>query len=237
MSRTRGRQALRAAAAAACLAGPLLARAASSPARPPGLRALGLSWGPLAAVIAWGIWRSRLRAPLALLGVAVAGLLWWQRAALLRDPGLAYLAEHAGSLMLFGIVFGSTLRAGQVPLVTRFAAMVRTTMPPRVLRYTRGVTLAWTVFFAAMACASLALFALCPLRDWVWFASAWTPALVLSMFVVEYAVRRILLGPQESSGPCEAVRAYMLYTSGRQPPLALGHAGGDARDGSGGRSP
>ena len=237
MSRARGRQALRAAVAAACLAGPLLARALAGRGHAAGVLALGLSWGPLAVVSAWWIRRNRLRVPLALLGAAAAAGLWWQRAALLSDPGLAYLAEHAGSLSLFAIAFGSTLRTGQVPLVTRFAAMVRTTMPARVLRYTRAVTLAWTVFFAAMACASLVLFALRPLRDWVWFASAWTPMLVLTMFVVEYLMRRILLGPQESSGPCEAVRAYMLYTAGRQPPLAPGHAGGDASDGSSGRSP
>ena len=85
------------------------------------------------------------------------------------QPRLAALAlaEHLGSMLVLGVVFGNTLRPGRTALVTRFAAARQPAMSPRLLRYTRGVTAAWTLFFAAMAVASLLLFMLGPLREWV----------------------------------------------------------------------
>ena len=132
------------------------------------------------------------------------------------QPRLAALAlaEHLGSMLVLGTLFGITLRPGSTALVTRFAAARQPSMSPRLLRYTRGVTAAWTLFFAAMAVASLLLFMLGPLRDWAWFASVGTPLLVVWMFVLEYLARRALLSAQEQAGPLEAVRAYMAYRLG-----------------------
>lgn len=208
---------------AACVAYPLVSYWASQHA---GRRpiAVALAWGPLALIAAWLIWRSKARLPLALLAAAALAVLWRERAVVMTHYQWAYLAEHVGSITLLGLMFGTSLRAGSVPLVTRFAAMVRQSMPPAVLRYTRGVTIAWTAFFVGMAATSVALFARAPFRDWALFASAWTPGLVLAMFVAEYGVRRLVLPPDEHSGPYEAFRAYWLYRAGRS--AAVGTPGG-----------
>ncbi len=175
------------------------------------LLASALAWSPLALAGLWMLWRSRARrwlAPLLLAGVL---LLWALRAELLAHYAWAYLVEHAGSLIVFGLVFGSTLRSGQTPLITRFAAMVRKSVSPAVARYTRGVTWAWTLFFGVMALASIFLFLTVSLADWALFASVWTPALVVAMFIAEYAMRCRILDRGDHSGPYEAVRAYLLY--------------------------
>ncbi len=205
---------LRTLATAACIACPLLAYAAGGRAQP-GLPAVALTWGPLALLGAWWIWRSRLRAWLGLLAALLLLGLWQERALWLGHLGVAYLLEHAGSLSLLGLMFGGTLRRGQVPLVTRFAAGAHPAMSASLRAYTRGVTVAWTGFFGAMACTSALVFALRPLRDWALFASVWTPALVVLMFVAEYAARMVLVAPAERSGPWEAVRAYLRYAAAR----------------------
>ncbi|WP_018911905.1 hypothetical protein [Thiomonas sp. FB-6] len=158
--------------------------------------------------------RRILRALFAAACVAVPLASLWAGGHLQPRLAALALAEYLGSMLVLGMVFGNTLRPGRTALVTRFAAARQPSMSPRLLRYTRGVTAAWTVFFAAMAAASLLLFTLGPLRDWAWFASVGTPLLVACMFVLEYLARRALLSAQEQAGPFEAIRAYLLYRTG-----------------------
>ncbi len=209
------RHALRPLLTGAGVACSLLAWAAARRVQP-GLAAVALTWGPLALLGAWSIWRSRHRRVLGLLGIAFVLALWRVRGALLAHLELAYLFEHAGSLSLLGLMFGSTLRRGSEPLVTRFAATARPAMSAALRRYTRGVTLAWTLFFAAMACASVALFATRTLREWTLFATLGTPLLVALMFVAEYLARLRLVAADEQSGPCEAVLAYLRYSAAQR---------------------
>ncbi len=158
--------------------------------------------------------RRILRALATLACVAYPLAAWWAgRHGQPRFIDLALL-EHLGSMLVLGSVFANSLRAGRTALVTRFAAARSPSMSPRLQAYTRGVTVAWTLFFASMAVGSLLLFLLGPLRDWAWFASVGTPLLVTLMFVLEYLARRALLSPQEQAGPFEAVRAYMVYRMG-----------------------
>ena len=71
-----------------------------------------------------------------------------------------YLPPVLVNLALMAL-FGKTLLSGATPLVSRVASLWRGTLDPVVSRYTRRVTIAWTVFFALMALESigLALFA------------------------------------------------------------------------------
>ena len=155
----------------------------------PSLFGAALGFAPLIALALWLAWQSPLRLPLlALLGLA-ATLGWAHADLLLTHYRWAYLAQHAGAMMLFGVMFGRTLLPGQEPMVTRFARHTHASLSPRVARYTRGVTWAWTLFFAAMALASPALFATVPPRVWALFAEGLTPLLVLALFVAEYLVR------------------------------------------------
>ena len=203
----------------ACIACPVVSNWASRHA-PSRLLAVYLAWGPITLLGAWLIWRSPARRALGALAALALALLWRERSLVAAHFEWAYLAEHAGSLSLLGVMFASTLRAGRVPLVTRFASMVHTSMSASVLRYTRGATIAWTLFFAAMVVSSITLFVLAPLSVWALFASVGTPLLVGAMFVGEYLVRRRLLPREAHSGPYGAIRAYFLYTAGKPPAAA-----------------
>ena len=94
------------------------------------------------------------------------------------------------------------------PLCTRFARMVRGALDARVVHYTRQVTLAWTIFFAAMMTISIALYLLAPISVWSTFANLLSLPLVALMFVIEYAIR-IRVFPDLPHKPIlESLRAY-----------------------------
>ena len=61
------------------------------------------------------------------------------------------------ALVLCGlaVVFGRTLRAGQVPLIERIARVGDPTLTPALCRYTRRLTVIWCVYFVAAAVLSL----------------------------------------------------------------------------------
>ena len=58
-----------------------------------------------------------------------------------------------------------------------------------MLRYTRQVTWAWCVFFAAMGLTSMLLFLFAPLAVWSMFNSLLNLPLVVAMYLGEYAWR------------------------------------------------
>lgn len=125
-----------------------------------------------------------------LMAVGLAGL-----AALLPhrevDLSFLYVLQHVGTNLALCWVFGHTLAAGREPLVTRFARIMRRgDMPPEVLSFTRGVTLAWTLFFVGIALVSAVLYAAVSVEAWSVFSNLINSPLIGLMFVVEYALRR-----------------------------------------------
>ncbi|KON80546.1 hypothetical protein PA01_01820 [Azoarcus sp. PA01] len=183
------------------------------------------AWGALlgiapfafvAATFAWhSPWRTVLLALLAFAALGLA-LLW---PTLARNVGWMYFIQHVGTNALLGIAFGRTLTGGREPMCTRVAALIHGAPGPVLARYTRGVTIAWTLFFGLMATASIALFAFGPLDLWSAFANLLTFPLVALMFAGEYAVRLRVLPPEARSGILDAVRAYW------QPPPSAALAG------------
>lgn len=88
-------------------------------------------------------------------------------------------------------LFGRTLRRGAEPLVTSFARHAHGgVLPPDIPSYTRRVTLAWTLLFAAMAAAAAGLAAFGAERAWALFVYAVSPALVATLFLGEFVWRR-----------------------------------------------
>ena len=75
-------------------------------------------------------------------------------------------------------------------------------------RYTRQVTLAWSIFFGTMALVSTALFFAAPVKVWSGFANFLTAPLIALMFIVEYAVRRRMLPDVEHAGIVAGVQAF-----------------------------
>lgn len=160
------------------------------------------------AVAGFGFARADWRAAAALmLGLAaICGLAWaWPR---LHNPvSWLYFAQHVGINVVLGLLFGRTLLHRRQPLCSTFASLLHPTMTSALRRYTRQVTLAWTLFFAASAALSIVLFFLAPIEVWSVFANLLALPLVLAMFVAENEVRKRVLPPEDRVGLRDTVRA------------------------------
>lgn len=159
----------------------------------------------IALVLAW---RSAQRA--VMLGVVAVALVavWTGRSALAQHADIVYWVQYVAIQLVLFIMFASTLVAGKQPLVSRFAEMVHTRLTPQQEAYTRKVTIAWTVFFAAMAIAAALLFFLAPRSTWSFFAHFLTLPLVVLMFIAEYWVRRRALPDMQHQHILVAVRLF-----------------------------
>jgi uncharacterized membrane protein len=169
------------------------------------------AWVAIAPVVLIALvlaWRSTRR--LIMLGVLMllCVALWAGWSVLEHHFGLVYWLQHVGIQLILFMTFGRTLIAGRQPLCTRFAEAVHAPLTPRHKIYARQVTLAWTLFFAAMALASTLLFFLAPLTTWSVFANFLTPLLVVLMFIAEYVVRRRVLPEMRHTHILDAVRAF-----------------------------
>ena len=193
---------------AALLVGyPLLAHYTNESAHDGSLGAL-VAIAPVVLIALVLAWRSPRRLTmlgvLALLGIA----LWAGWSALENHFGLVYWLQHVGMQLILFMTFGRTLIAGRQPLCTRFARAVHAVVTPQHEIYARQVTIAWTLFFVAMALASTLLFFLAPLATWSVFANFLTLPLVALMFVGEYWVRRWALPEMRHMHILDAVRAF-----------------------------
>jgi uncharacterized membrane protein len=153
----------------------------------------------------------RARGPVAVLIAALAAALFfylcWPH--LTQNFRLVYLLEQAGFYTLIMLTFGGSLLAGRVPLCTQLADRVHGPLSAVELRYTRQVTVAWTVFFAVNLAVTLALFAWAPIGLWSLFVNFCALPLVALMFMGEYAVRRRVLPQVERSSTLTAtLRAF-----------------------------
>lgn len=170
---------------------------------------------PLIAIALVLAWRSSQRA--ALLGIVglICVALWLAWPMLANHYDVIYWLQHAGTQLLLLIVFGRTLLAGQLPLITRFARALHApqTLSAAHERYTRQVTLAWAVFFAVMGLTSTLLFFLAPLSVWSVFANFLTPLLIVAMFVAEYSVRYRIAPHIPRTRLLDTVRAFWNSTS------------------------
>ena len=108
-------------------------------------------------------------------------------------------------------LFGRTLRGGRVPLITRIVEglyqQAGMPMTPALYRYTRQLTLAWSVMLALLALINL-LLALCAVpggvlaqlgheppfavsnAQWSFFANILNYGIVGGFFVIEYLLRK-----------------------------------------------
>jgi len=119
-----------------------------------------------------------------------------------------YLLQEGGFYTLLAASFGLSLRAGRVPLCTRFADKLHGPLSPQERNYSRGVTAAWSLFFVALGLATLGLFAFAPLPVWSFFANFCSIPMIGLMFVAEYAVRRRALPQGERRGILASIRVY-----------------------------
>lgn len=86
--------------------------------------------------------------------------------------------------------WSGTLRAGQVPFVTRVATAIRGPLPPDYAAYTRRVTQAWVAVFGLLAAAGIGFALFAPPALWSLFTNFIAAAIIGAMFAAEYAYRR-----------------------------------------------
>ena len=157
--------------------------------QPDGGIGAGLMVAPLLVVVACVLARS-VRGRVMLAALAVAGgigfLLWRTLGA---SPALLYPVPFLTVYLFLLWLFGRTLRADRQSLITLLAAHVHGELPADIARYTRRVTWAWCVFFAAMALTSTLLFLFEPLPIWSVFNTLLNLPLVVAMYLGEYAWR------------------------------------------------
>jgi uncharacterized membrane protein len=170
--------------------------------------ALLLAGAPM-AVVGYGIARRNLTGlALWLSGAACLGALALAWPHLQHQVRWLYFLQHLGINLLLGLLFGRSLLQARRPLCTVFAELVHERMTPAVIRYTRQVTVAWTLFFLAMAAISVLLFFLAPIEAWSLFVNILTLPLVALMFIVENEARKRILPPEDNVGIFAAVRAF-----------------------------
>lgn len=168
---------------------------------------VAVSLAPSLAIVLWLTWRSQ-KLPMLLLCAVVGGLLWDFWGVLERNFSWVYFLQHAGTYAMLAAVFGVTLVRGRQPLCTRFAEIVHGSLTPEEVRYSRRVTLAWTLFLLAISLLSSALFFLASIEAWSVFANFLSFPLVMLMFVVEYGIRLRKLPHQKKHSIMDGVRAY-----------------------------
>jgi uncharacterized membrane protein len=143
----------------------------------------------------------RYRAPLAVVAIAVvATAIFWPglptRSVSLAVGGICHAAAYTCLL----IWFARSLRLNREPVVTGFARKLRQTMPGTVIRYTRRVTIAWSIFFAAQLAVSATLLITAPTGVWSAFVNLWNLPLVVAMILVEFGCRWFLFRHEPHTG-------------------------------------
>lgn len=177
-----------------------------------GLLAACLALAPLFALGLALAWNSAAR-PLGCVLLAIAGVICWAVwPAIARHAGQLFWLQDVGLMLALLVTFGRTLLPGRTPLCVHFAEMVHGPLAPAHQRYAHRVTVAWVVFFGAMAAVSTLLFFLAPLATWSVFVNFLVLPLVALMFVLEFLVRRQVLSDAGAGHIFDAVQAYMKRT-------------------------
>ncbi len=105
---------------------------------------------------------------------------------------LVYLPPIAvNALLLF--TFGGSLLPGREPLIARFRRLQVGWDTPEIVRYTRRLTLLWTLFFVVSLLLSLVLPVAAGPVVWSWVVNLACPLLALAFFVGEHAYRAVIL--------------------------------------------
>ena len=127
-----------------------------------------------------------------LLLVIVPLCIYW----IVSDPIIAVAALYLFPVLvciLFFTLFVRTLRAGEIPLVTRMALLVHGDIDEYSRKYTRTLTKVWAAFFMflALECTLLAVFA--SFEIWSLFTNIINYLFVILVFIADFLFRKKLL--------------------------------------------
>ena len=143
----------------------------------------------MAPVAAFRLRRSRRAA---MRGLAAAPLIT------VLGRGLSAALDAAGFLLvvpvainaIFLAAFASSLRAGAMPMVERFARLQEDELSPEQQAWCRLWTIVWSVFFVANGTTALVLALAAPLAWWATYNGLIAYVLMGILFAVEWTVRR-----------------------------------------------
>lgn len=168
---------------------------------------------PLAIMALLAAWHSPMRWPALGLLAALAGTVLYYLDDLRTHINWLYFAQHAGTMGLLAITFGSTLGRGDADaLCSRVTRLMLAGPPdPAYMRYTWKITVIWTVYFITTGTVSVLLFCFAPIAVWSYFANLLTPVIVGLMFVIEYFVRVRVLPDREHFSIAATIQAYRSY--------------------------
>ena len=114
---------------------------------------------------------------------------------------------HAIAYISLLTYFAASLRPNREPFVTGIARRMRQTMPDKVVRYTRQVTIAWCAFFATQLVLSVVLLLVAPGAVWVTFITLLNLPLLAVMILAEFGYRRILFRHEAPTSLIETLSA------------------------------
>jgi len=186
-------------------------------------RALGALLAVTPLVVAMGLVAVRAagaaraaRAALALAGLLLACALvlpaLWVR--LEQQYARLYLLQQCGVYLTLAALFGRTLLPHATPLCTQWALRVHGALDAQARRYTRQVTLAWTLFFLAVVGTDIALFATVARSAWSLFANFLVLPLAALLFAAEYRLRLRRLPSMPRASLAQMLSAYLAAPRG-----------------------
>jgi uncharacterized membrane protein len=158
-----------------------------------------------------------------LLGIAVSGALiqrrLWAWSLLLAGGGALYwmVIEGNGLYALYippvaipaalFMLFAVSLRAGEIPLVTRIARLMHEgPLPEDLVVYTRHVTQLWCCVCAALVLSAVLFAVLAPPTLWSLMTNVIHYVVLGAVFVLEYGYRRWRYSHHEHSGLFQYLR-------------------------------
>ncbi len=105
------------------------------------------------------------------------------------------VAINCGLLLLFG----QSLKAGETPLITRYAQILDGELSQELKNYTRYVTRIWVLFFFLMLIESVALAMYASVETWSLFTNVINYLLIAVLFLSEYVYRKIRFNQQTNN--------------------------------------
>lgn len=137
-------------------------------------------------------------------GVSLASAFQAAQPVLIATTGLSHACIHGGLLAWFA----HSLRPGREPLVSSLARQVHGPLDADLAGYTRNVTRAWCVFFAAQLATSATLLAFASAKTWSLFVNVLDLPLVALMFVGEYGYRVIRFRNGNPASLAQSIKAF-----------------------------
>ncbi len=176
---------------------------------------------PLALILLYAIFLVTLRLVMSptlrvfivlagLTGAAVGGAIW------LNSPNTAMYFPSVVIPLFFCGVFTVSLLPGRMPLASQVAQARHGRLSPQLARYTRNLTITWSVILVAIAGEALLLAIFAPLEVWSLFANVLNYAIVITFLFGEYIFRTYRFREMEFPGFMQFLRSLPQVTHGKQ---------------------